>query len=255
MNADNAWQLFVFVIVPYVCLTVLVVGHVWRYRFDQFGWTSRSSQLYEKKYLLFGSPVFHYGAILAILGHFAGLVVPESWTSGLGVSEAQYSLLAKTGGNIAGIVVLVGLIVLTVRRWGNDRVRTASTSADAVAFVALWVMILLGLGEVLVYNTLGPGYNYRPTVAVWLRGIFTFHPDVAGIASAPAIYQVHAVVGWLFLALFPFTRFVHFWSAPVWYLARPFVVYHRRARGAILSPGEARGWRTVGGSRSERRRT
>lgn len=37
---------FLWVIVPYVCLAVFVVGHVWRYRYDKFGWTTRSSQLY-----------------------------------------------------------------------------------------------------------------------------------------------------------------------------------------------------------------
>ena len=38
MNAKNAWEPF-FVILPYVSLTIFLVGHVWRYRFDQFGWT------------------------------------------------------------------------------------------------------------------------------------------------------------------------------------------------------------------------
>ena len=60
------------------------------------------------------------------------------------------------------------------------------------------------------------------------------------------IFQIHFTAAWLFLALFPFTRFVHFWSAPVWYLTRPFVVYRRRKGQTALSPGEARGWQTFG---------
>ncbi|TAM57167.1 MAG: respiratory nitrate reductase subunit gamma, partial [Chloroflexota bacterium] len=39
--------LAVWVALPYVAMTVFVVGHVWRWRHDQFGWTSRSSQLEE----------------------------------------------------------------------------------------------------------------------------------------------------------------------------------------------------------------
>jgi len=249
MNAQTGWQLFLYVIVPYACLTTLIVGHIWRYRFDQFGWTSRSSELYEKRWLLFGSPVFHYGALAAIAGHFLGLVIPKSWTAAVGISESSYTVISKVGGTLAVVLVLAGLVVLTGRRWGMVRVRLVTTRVDVVAFLALWTMVLLGFGETVVYSVFGPGYDYRPTIAVWLRGIFTFHPNVAGIAQAPEIYQVHAVLGWLFLALFPFTRFVHFWSAPVWYLTRPYVVYRRSRPDAILSPGEARGWQTIGGGR------
>jgi transaldolase len=70
--------------------------------------------------------------------------------------------------------------------------------------------------------------------------------DRLGIAAAPWIFQVHATAAWLFLALFPFTRFVHFWSAPVWYLSRPFVLYRRRRGDVVLSPGESRSWQTFG---------
>jgi len=69
---------------------------------------------------------------------------------------------------------------------------------------------------------------------------------VSAIAVAPWIFQVHVTVAWLFLALFPFTRFVHFWSAPVWYLTRPFVLYRRRRGSVALSPGESRAWQTFG---------
>ena len=31
-----------WVVFPYVCLTSFVVGHFWRYRYDKFGWTTRS---------------------------------------------------------------------------------------------------------------------------------------------------------------------------------------------------------------------
>ncbi len=47
---------FLFVIVPYLCLATFVVGHFWRYRYDKFGWTTRSSQLYEDRMLRIGQP-------------------------------------------------------------------------------------------------------------------------------------------------------------------------------------------------------
>ena len=36
-------------VLPYVTIAVLVAGCIWRYRYDQFGWTTRSSQLYESR--------------------------------------------------------------------------------------------------------------------------------------------------------------------------------------------------------------
>ena len=248
MNAEHAWQTAAFVILPYVALTVFVVGHIWRYRFDRFGWTSRSSQLYERRLLLVGGPVFHYGAILAILGHAAGLLVPESWTRALGIPEWLYADFAKAAGTLAALLIIIGLAILTFRRAGNDRVRVVTSTVDWVAVALLWVTIALGTLVTVGYNVFGPGYDYRSSVSLWLRGIFSFNPDILDIAAAPWIFQVHATAAWVFLALFPFTRFVHFWSAPVWYATRPFVVYRRRTDQQALSPGESRTWQTFGRS-------
>jgi nitrate reductase gamma subunit len=73
---------FLWVIVPYLCLATFVVGHYWRYRYDKFGWTTRSSQLYENRLLRLGSPLFHFGMLGVVGGHFVGLLVPEGWTDG-----------------------------------------------------------------------------------------------------------------------------------------------------------------------------
>ncbi len=79
MNATAA-QLFLWVALPYLALGVFIVGHVWRWRYDQFGWTSRSTQLQERRLLKWGSPLFHYGTFAAIGGHVIGILIPERWT-------------------------------------------------------------------------------------------------------------------------------------------------------------------------------
>ena len=56
-------DIFLWVILPYVCLAIFIVGHWWRYRYDKFGWTTRSSQLYESRLLRWGSPLFHFGIL------------------------------------------------------------------------------------------------------------------------------------------------------------------------------------------------
>ncbi|MCP3812149.1 respiratory nitrate reductase subunit gamma, partial [Mycobacteriaceae bacterium Msp059] len=42
---------------PYIAFTSFALGHVWRYKADQFGWTTRSSQIYESRLLRLGIPL------------------------------------------------------------------------------------------------------------------------------------------------------------------------------------------------------
>ena len=89
---------FLWVIVPYLCLATFVVGHLWRYRYDKFGWTTRSSQLYEDRLLRLGSPLFHFGMLGVVGGHVIGLLIPKPWTEAVGISESAYHLVAVVGG-------------------------------------------------------------------------------------------------------------------------------------------------------------
>src|SRR5690606_37081341 len=70
----NALDVALWVVAPYIALTSFVLGHIWRYRYDKFGWTTRSSQLYESRLLRIGSPLFHFGILIVLLGHVVGLV-------------------------------------------------------------------------------------------------------------------------------------------------------------------------------------
>ena len=99
---------FFFVIVPYLCLATFVVGHLWRYRYDKFGWTTRSSQLYENRLLRIGSPLFHFGMLGVVGGHVIGLLVPQSWTDAVGISHTTYHVVAVAGGLLAGMMTVVG---------------------------------------------------------------------------------------------------------------------------------------------------
>ena len=68
----SAGEIFLWIVIPYVAITIFILGHGWRYRHDQFGWTTRSTQLLERRMLDWGSPMFHYGALAAIGGHVLG---------------------------------------------------------------------------------------------------------------------------------------------------------------------------------------
>lgn len=229
---------FVWIVVPYLCLAVFLAGHVWRWRRDQFGWTTHTSQLLESRILRLGSPLFHLGAFGVIAGHVMGLLVPASVTARIGISEHLYHATAVWGGTVTGVMLVVGLVLLIARRVVNGRVRRTTTTMDKVLYAALAAMVVLGMIATIGTNLLGAGYDYRESIAVWFRGVFWFSPQSHLMVDAPLVYQLHAIGGFLFLALWPFTRLVHVWSAPLAYLWRPYVVYRAR-RGAPPAPAPA----------------
>jgi nitrate reductase gamma subunit len=224
-------ELFVWLVLPYVSVTVFLVGHWWRYRRDQFGWTSRSTQLLESRLLAWGSPLFHYGALAVILGHVGGILIPARVTASLGVSERAYHHVAGIAGGIAGLVCLAGLGILSFRRSTVGRVRVTTTVMDVVVFVLLGTLIVLGVAMTFGYNVFGSGYDYRETVAPWFRHLW-YDPQPSVMADAPVAYQVHAALPWLLYPLWPFSRLVHVWSYPLQYLGRPYILYRSRHAAA-----------------------
>ncbi len=240
---NDTKDLGLWVVVPYVCLAVFVVGHLWRYRYDKFGWTTRSSQLYERRLLRIGSPLFHFGILGVFAGHVVGLGVPETWTAAVGVSEGVYHFLAVSLGAAAGAATVIGMAILIYRRRTVGPVFSATTRMDKVMYLFLATVIVLGLANTVVANLLG-SYNYREGVSVWFRGIFLLQPHPELMAQAPLGFQAHGMVAMLLFALWPFTRLVHVFSAPVGYLWRPYVVY-RSKDDRLGARAQRRGWERV----------
>ena len=247
MKNVSGWNLFWWVILPYIALATFVIGHIWRYRYDQFGWTSRSTELQEKKLLKWGGPLFHYGTFAAIGGHILGILVPESFTKSIGIPEHVYRQFSAWAGTIAAILIMVGVAFLAGRRLFVTRVRATTSAVDWVALILLAIVIGLGIGETMGVGLLGNHYDYRQSVSLWFRGLFAGNPDVNAIVKAPWLFQVHAVASWAVLAVWPFSRLVHAWSAPVWYMWRPFIVYRSRVATRPNEPGTSgRRWRKIG---------
>ncbi|WP_326574880.1 respiratory nitrate reductase subunit gamma [Streptomyces sp. NBC_00481] len=237
--------ILLWVVLPYVVLAVFVLGHVWRYRYDKFGWTTRSSQLYERRLLRIGSPLFHFGILVVLLGHIGGLVIPESWTEAVGISEDTYHVSAVVLGTIAGVATVGGLAILVYRRRTVGPVFSATTRNDKAMYASLTVTIALGLAATVAANIVGGGYNYRETISPWFRSIFFFQPDPALMSEAPLLFRLHALSALLLFAFWPFTRLVHMLTAPLGYLTRPYIVYRSRdTRLGARAP--RRGWERTG---------
>jgi nitrate reductase gamma subunit len=244
VSSLNTWW---GVILPYAAMVIFIVGHVWRWRYDQFGWTSRSTQLQEKRMLKWGAPLFHYSPFAAIGGHVIGILIPKSVTEFLGIPEGVYTTFSGVAGSIAAIGVLVGGGILLLRRTSVPRVRATTSAVDYLALILLGIIVGLGIYLTLGVQELGGGYDYRNTVSPWFRSLFTGSPDVHAISSAPIMYQVHATAAWMIFLVWPFSRLVHAWSYPLWYLWRPYIVYRRRRASGPPEPGTGgRKWRKIG---------
>jgi nitrate reductase gamma subunit len=237
-------DIFLWVVFPYITLTIFVVGHYWRYRYDKFGWTTRSSQLYEDRLLRWGSPLFHFGILAVFLGHVMGLGVPKSWTEAVGISEGMYHFMAVSIGALAGFGTIVGMAILIYRRRTVGPVFSATTVMDKVMYFFLALVIVLGLWNTVASNILGH-YDYRESVSVWFRGIFRFDLAPELMAGAPLGFQAHAITAFILFALWPFTRLVHVFSAPLGYLTRPYIVYRSRDDKQLGSHSPRPGWERI----------
>jgi nitrate reductase gamma subunit len=200
-------------VVLYVTLAIVAIGSWWRYRYDKFGWTTRSSQLYESRLLRIGSPMFHFGILVVI----------------------------------AGLATLGGSTLLIYRRRTRGPVFLANTLNDKVMYLVLVAAIVAGLcATALGSGVVGEGYNYRESISVWFRSIWVLQPRGELMAEAPVYYQIHVAIALLLFCLWPFTRLVHVFSAPIGYLFRPYIVYRSRdvagKHELVGSHPQRRGW-------------
>jgi nitrate reductase gamma subunit len=244
--ADIFWD-----VAPYVSLSIGAVGTWWRYRYDKFGWTSRSSQIYESRLLQIGSPLFHFGSLIVIVGHVAGLGVPESLTEGIGLSDHFYHLQALILGVPAGLATLIGIGLLIYRRSTRGPVQLATSFSDKLMYPVLVCALVAGMSCTLMGATqYGEVHDYRQNVSVWFRSLFILDPHGELMLQAPLYYQVHVMIALTLFALWPFTRLVHAFSAPVAYLFRPYIVYRGREVAANQemagSAPPRRGWARAG---------
>ena len=219
---------FAFGIYPYLCLAVFLVGSLVRFDREQYSWRSGSSQLLRRSQLRWGSNLFHIGILLLFLGHLAGLLTPhEVYT--LFVSVEQKQLLAMIAGGIFGTLCFIGLTLLIHRRLTDPRIRATSTKMDIFVVLLIWVQLVLGLYSIYASSHHLDG-SVMLVLAEYCQRLVTFRGlDVNYLADLPWVYKAHLVLGFTIFLVFPFSRLVHIWSAPVFYVLRPYQIVRRRA--------------------------
>jgi nitrate reductase gamma subunit len=220
---------------PYLFLTVAIVGTIYRYMSNRFSWSSQSSQFLEDKTLFYGSPAWHYGIILVLLAHIAAIFFPSAllaWNS----SPVRLYAIEITGLSL-GFLALFGLFVIIYRRLSISRVRVVTSKWDVLILIVLVIQVVTGLGNAILYKW---GTNWYAASAVpWIWSIFTLNPKVQYVESLPLLTKIHIFNALIFIGLIPLTRFVHFLSfiGPIKYITRPYQVvrwYNRDEKTATV---------------------
>lgn len=211
---------FFFGYYPYVCLVVFIIGTMLRFEHGQYSWRSGSSQLLRRRQLVAGSVLFHVGILIIFAGHLVGLLTPIVVFDALGISHGAKQMLAIIVGGVAGLVCLVGIALLTHRRLFDRRIRATSSFGDTAILLILFAQLLLGLATIPVSMQHLDGHEMTKFME-WAQRIWTFRGGAADlVADAHPIFKAHLTLGLTIFLVFPFTRLVHMFSAPVWYLGR-----------------------------------
>ena len=224
-------HLLAFGIYPYICLSVFLLGSLVRFDREQYTWRSGSSQMLRARQFRWGSNLFHVGILLLFLGHFVGMLTPHAvYEHFIGAGAKQ--LMAMVSGGIAGVICFVGLSMLLHRRLLDPRIRATSSSMDIAILAILWLQLVLGLTTI-PFSASHLDGSVMMVLSEWAQRIVTFRGDAADlIRDVDWVFKAHMFLGLTVFLIFPFSRLVHIWSAPVGYVFRPYQVVRKRgARG------------------------
>ena len=217
-----------FGLYPYIALLVCLIGSWIRFDREQYTWKAGSSQMLNNKNFRLANNLFHVGVIFVLMGHFVGLLTPESVYHYV-ISTPAQQMLAMISGGVFGFLALIGMTMLIKRRLTDDRVRANSSKSDIMILLLLYAQLILGLCTIIASSQHMDG-SVMLLLGTWAQSVVTFQPveAAAAIANVHIIYKLHVLLGLTLFVVFPFTRMVHVISAPIWYLGRNYQLVRQK---------------------------
>ncbi|MBP1759588.1 MAG: hypothetical protein H6Q63_505 [Firmicutes bacterium] len=167
-----------------------------------------------KKGLWFMSWLFHISLAFIIVGHFFGIGLLGQQFTMFGISAEESEHLSALMGTYAGVALVLGLLMLSIRRISSPTVRFISNFADYLALI-----LLIGIAGSGMYMRLFAEIPYS-VVQEYLVGLLTLHPIAP--PNHPA-FLFHFTMVELLLLYFPSSKLMHscgiFFSR--WLITRP----------------------------------
>jgi nitrate reductase gamma subunit len=159
---------------------------------------------------------FHYGILVVTAGHLIAFMIPRSLLAWNSVPWRLYVL--EISALAFGILTLIGLVGVIVRRVTNSKIRMVTTITDKILFLMLLIQTVSGVSIALFYPW-GSSW-FATNMSPYLWSILKLQPDVSYVAAMPHLVKLHVVLAFLTIDFFPFTRLVHVLVIPNPYLWR-----------------------------------
>ena len=209
-----------YIIFPYAAVTLAVVVTLQRLFRRPFTYSSLSSQFLESDELFYGSVPWHVGILIVLTGHVIGFAIPKQVLWWNGVPARLYVL--ETTALLFGLLTLVGVVGLIIRRVTSPRIRAVTSFMDIVVLLVLLLQVVLGVYVALFYRW-GSSW-YAASAVPYLRSLFLLQPDLKMIAPLPTAVKMHIANAFVFVSIVPFSRLVHMLVPPIHYLWRPYQI-------------------------------
>ncbi len=211
---------FLFTAFPYVAISVFVIGSIYRYTRKGYKVSSLSAQFLEGKQGFWGTVPFHFGMLVVFLGHLLAFLFPAgvlAWNSN------PMRLIAHEGiGFTFAVALLVGLIILMIRRLTHPRLKAVNTRMDLFVELVLLAQVILGCWIALGYRW-GSSW-FAADLSPYLWSILKLNPQPEAVVAMPLVIKAHIVGAFSIFLIFPFTRLIHILVAPFHYIWRPYQV-------------------------------
>ncbi len=229
----DSLTVFIYGALPYISLLLLVGGVIYRFagwlsaggltglysvavKGYTWGFGSRLGEVLKRIFLLYtltmsdrlllvGSFLFHWGIWIALLGHASMIIPPEHF----GMSKELHKAIATYVGGAAGVVSLIGLILLLIRRIARSDVRRLSFLDEWFALVLLLALVAVGNYQTLVLH---PHY-----MEIVVQSVLAGSPRLEYVAQWDPVTKLHVFLALVFIGYVPLGKLIH----PFSFLAMP----------------------------------
>lgn len=207
-----------FTYLPHIAMTLFWFGVITRIVKTSRTIQAESSQLLSKSGQRIGGNLFHYGIIMVFIGHFTGLFTPSSLYHIVMTTETK-KILAIAMGSLFGTAALVGILMLLYRRISITRLRKNSTPQDILLLLLL--LFEMSLGIISIFTTATASDENYAALGEWAQKVVTFQPNAGDVIAGHSLtYKLHIITGLFIFMIFPYTKLMHMWVAPLAYFFR-----------------------------------
>jgi nitrate reductase gamma subunit len=192
--ATNLDSVF-FLALPYVALFTFFLVTIQRYRNQAFTFSSLSSQLLENKNHFWVMVPFHYGILTVLAGHIVAFLVPRSILAWNGHPIRLYIL--EITALSAGLLAVVGMIGMIVRRISNPKVRVVTSRIDTILYFLLLTQLITGVA-VAIFHPWGSSW-FATSMTPYLWSLVEFQPDIAFVIGLPWLVKLRQLLNRIYL--------------------------------------------------------